>query len=64
MKIKSKMATGADVTPGGAEAFEKCCVFFAEKAEQADELGDQEAEEIDEFISAYDHAAAITQVLW
>jgi predicted RNase H-like nuclease (RuvC/YqgF family) len=32
-KINSKRTMGADVTPGGAEAFEKCCVFFAEKAE-------------------------------
>ena len=55
---------GADVTPGGAEAFDQCCVFFAEKAEQADELGDKEAEEIDQFISRYDNSAAITQVLW
>ena len=54
---------GAEVTPGGAEAFDKCRKFFAEKAEH-DELGDEEAEEIDEFISRYDNAAAITQVLW
>ena len=55
---------GAEVTPGGADAFEKCRTFFAEKAEQADELGDSEAEEIDEFISKYDNSAIITQVLW
>ena len=59
-KIKSKMSMGAEVTAGGAEAFEKCCVFFAEKAEQADELGDKEAEEIDDFISRYENSAAIT----
>ena len=58
------MSVGAEVTPGGSEAFDQCCKFFAEKAEQADELGDNEAEEIDEFISRYENAAAITQVLW
>ena len=63
-KIQSKQRMGAEVTPGGADAFEKCCTFFVQKAEQADELGDSEAEEIDEFISKYDNAAAITQVLW
>ena len=60
MKIDSKKRVGAEVTPGGTDAFEKCCKFFAEKAEQADELGDQEAEEIDDFISKYDNSAAIT----
>jgi len=59
-----KLTMGAEVTPGGEEAFEQCCTFFAEKAEQADELGDREAEEIDEFISRYDNSAQITQVLW
>lgn len=64
LKLKAKLAMGAEVTPGGKQAFEDCCSFFAAKAEQADELGDKEAEEIDEFISRYDNSPQITQVLW
>ena len=66
-KIIDKMAVGAEATPGGYEDFEKCIKFFETKADQAEGdtgLSDKEAEEIDRFISKYENAAAITQVLW
>ena len=48
---------GADVTPGGQPEFEQCCSFFTQKANQADELGDKEAQEIEQFIGKYENSA-------
>lgn len=55
---------GADLTPEGANGFQKCCDFFEQKVEQTEELGDSEAHDIDEFISKYENSAQITQILW
>jgi len=48
---------GADLTPEGANGFQKCCDFFEQKVEQTEELGDSEAHDIDEFISKYENSA-------
>ena len=52
-KLEQKMYQGEQITPD----FELCCDFFNMKAETVDELGDTEAQEIDDFISKYDDSA-------
>ena len=65
-KVQLKKDYGAEITPGGEAAFQECCDFFIEKAQKTDDtgLGDEEAEEIEQFISKYENAPQITQVLW
>jgi hypothetical protein len=48
---------GAEVTPGGQEEFDQCFSFFTQKANQAEELGDKEAQEIEQFIGNYENSA-------
>ena len=52
-KLEQKMYMGEQITP----EFEMCCDSFNAKAETADELGDNEAQEIEEFIGKYDDCA-------
>lgn len=44
--------------------FMQCYNFFVSKAQQADEFGDEQANEIEEFVQRYDNSAQITQLLW
>lgn len=48
-KVQLKKDYGAEITPGGEEAFQECCDFFIAKAEKTDDtgLGDADAEEIE-----------------
>ena len=65
-KVQFKKDYGAEITPGGQQAFQECCDFFTAKAERTDDagLGDADAEEIEQFISKHENAPQITQVLW
>lgn len=59
-KLKHKQEQGQMLTP----FFNDCCQFFAKMADQADTFGDQEAHQIDEFITKYDNAAHVSQILY
>ena len=48
-----------DQIAGSTQNFEKCLQFFAEKVTSED-MGDQEAREVDQFIKAYENSAQIT----
>lgn len=59
-KLKSKEDQGKMLTP----FFSDCCQFFAKMAAQADSFGDQEAQEIQDFIGKYENSAQISQILY
>ena len=48
-----------DQVAGSTQNFSKCLQFFAEKVTSED-MGDQEAREVDQFIKAYENSAQIT----
>ena len=42
---------------GSSEKFQECLQFFAQKVDRCEELGDQEATEIQSFVQAYANSA-------
>ena len=49
---------------GGKDIFEACYMFFNDKCENCDELGDKEEAEIDRFMQQYENAPIITSMMY